>query len=264
MKRIDSNEIKPRLNALLKELKAVCDEHGLRYYLWGGTLLGAGLYKGFIPWDDDIDIGMPRADYNKLIELQRAGKLKNTMHCNELNKKYKYMFAKYCDDKTLVVERYSSAGKFGLYVDIFPIDGIGKTREEARKLQKKLKWWTYFYWGSIAPWRLRGWIFMPPLILACPILLVWKLYYKKIDKMCKRYSFDDVPFIGIPACGAVGERQILLKEYYKEIIQLPFEDGMYPAPVMYKEWLDHHYSPRWIIPQPEEERVVHNYKAYEL
>ena len=71
-KQLSLDEIKQVELQILIEFRQICDALGLRYYLSGGTLLGAIRHKGFIPWDDDIDLAMPRSDFNKLIEFSRS------------------------------------------------------------------------------------------------------------------------------------------------------------------------------------------------
>ena len=254
-------EIQPRLNELLKELKEVFEEHGLRYSLHGGTLLGAAVYKGFIPWDDDIDIGMPRPDYNKLIELAKEGKLKNTLHCLELNKKYKYLFAKYCDDKTYVVEKLSAAGNFGLWVDIFPLDGLGNTFEESEALLKRLKWTSNLYWATITPMHIRWLFLIPPLT---PLFFMWRFWFNRLNREALSRDYESHKYVG-RLSGSIKKKQIKDRaKYYENMIMMPFEDTEYAAPEKYHDWLVQEYTEKYLIPQPEHERKIHNYKAYEI
>jgi len=258
-RRIEKQEIQARMEKLLQELKEVFEEHNLRYYLWGGTLIGAALYKGFIPWDDDIDIGMPREDYNKLIELARQGKLKNTLWCNELNKNYKYLFAKYCEDGTLIEEKYTNAGQIGLFVDIFPVNGLGNTWEEARRTHKRIKPWHYLYWASITPMKIRWLLLIPPVT---PLFFAWKFLFKKMNKIYKEKDFDTNKYVGMMGV-KIRDREIYERIWFDDGGELPFNGVMYSAP-NHNERLDRNYGPRWRIPQPEEERVIHDFKAWEI
>ena len=121
----DIKTLQARLVPMLECIDKVCREHHLRYYLWAGTMLGAVRHKGFIPWDDDMDICMPRPDYDLLLA-----------HCHEWmpapfevvgphnRSDYPYPFAKVEDSSTTVLERPDFNFPEGIYVDIFPIDGI--------------------------------------------------------------------------------------------------------------------------------------------
>lgn len=112
---------------ILDEIVRICDKFNLKYYLAGGTLLGAVRHQGFIPWDDDIDISMPRSDYEKFIKIApKELSNKYFLDSYETNKKYWQPFAKVRKNNTImlekVVENYNT--HHGIWVDIFPIDNL--------------------------------------------------------------------------------------------------------------------------------------------
>ena len=123
-KAIELDQLKKIELGILQEVHNVCIEQGLRYSLAGGTLLGAVRHGGFIPWDDDIDIMMPRPDYNKLIEYCMNNETPFRLVSTETEKGYGYIFAKAVDQKTFIIEQNGNRGNadMGVYVDIFPID----------------------------------------------------------------------------------------------------------------------------------------------
>ena len=106
-----------------------CEEHQLTYYMIGGTMLGAVRHKGFIPWDDDIDVGMPREDYTSFIDLMEGKKDGNytaeTFRSRNLD--YCVPFAKVYDTSTTLVEDRNPPLKRGLFLDVFPLDGVKDT-----------------------------------------------------------------------------------------------------------------------------------------
>lgn len=123
-----SYDIRPlqlRILDILLAIQKVCEEHNLRYYIIAGTLLGAVRHKGFIPWDDDLDIAMPRRDYDLLMQ-----------HANEwipqpfeavafeTDKEYPLPFAKIQDSSTTLIERMHLRYLGGIYIDVFPLDGM--------------------------------------------------------------------------------------------------------------------------------------------
>ena len=133
----DVREIQLMQLDILKYIDHICKKNGLNYYLYMGTLLGAIRHKGFIPWDDDLDICMPRSDYKKLIKImKKRDNDRYSLKCIELSKKeYNYCYAKMIDNNTIAKE----IGKFqgddlGVWVDIFPLDGVGDDIEEAKKI----------------------------------------------------------------------------------------------------------------------------------
>ena len=124
---------------ILKRFVGIFDELNIDYFLCGGTMLGAIRHKGFIPWDDDIDIGMTRPNYNKFIEYAKSinDKLDNRYEikagelCNT-----NYPFGKIIDTKYETTKRHSQEDKY-LFIDVFPFDGLPESEEETKKIFKK-------------------------------------------------------------------------------------------------------------------------------
>ena len=109
----------------------ICDKNNLNYFLYAGTLLGAVKYKGFIPWDDDIDIVLLRDDYEKLLKLLEENENEDykVLHVGN-TKDYYYPYAKLVHKKTKVIENAKEIDELGAYVDIFPLDGIADGYEK--------------------------------------------------------------------------------------------------------------------------------------
>ena len=145
MKKLTPAECKLRILNLLVEFADYCDTNNLRYYLLGGTLLGAVRHKGFIPWDDDIDVCMPRPDYERFIELQSKNK-KIEFRCIE-NNTSDLPFMKIIDKKTFVRQLYTAESETSnLWVDIFPFDGWAFDEQQSKKDMKK---WNRWHWLSV-------------------------------------------------------------------------------------------------------------------
>ena len=141
MKRqLSADEIKQVELDILLAFKKACLENHLKFYLVGGTLLGAVRHKGFIPWDDDIDAGMPRPAYNKLIRLEREKKILPDhlkLICHE-NGTFQYPFIKIVDTRTTVDQKYLEGNVAEhLWIDVFPFDGMPEDDKELARLCKK-------------------------------------------------------------------------------------------------------------------------------
>ena len=141
-----SYDIRPLQLRILQNLEAihnVCAEHGLRYYLWAGTMLGAVRHKGFIPWDDDIDIAMPRRDYDLLMQNAREWlpEQYEVVSYETDPKNYPLPFAKLQDANTTLIERAHLSYLGGVYIDIFPLDGVSDCGLKRRWHFIKYQWY---------------------------------------------------------------------------------------------------------------------------
>jgi lipopolysaccharide cholinephosphotransferase len=126
--------------SIAKEIKRICDENNIEYFLDSGTLLGAVRHKGFIPWDDDMDIGMTRENYDKFIEVAKT-KLSGEYFLQtwETDKNYPMPFAKIRKNNTLFVEDNFENAKIhqGIYVDIFPYDYFPSSKRRQKRFWRK-------------------------------------------------------------------------------------------------------------------------------
>lgn len=124
MANYDIRSLQLRLLEILEAIHKMCVAHGLRYYLVDGSLIGAVRHKGFIPWDDDMDIAMPREDYEALIMHSKEWlPAPYEFVCFENDPKYPLHFGKVQDASTTLIERPHLYYLGGVYVDVFPIDG---------------------------------------------------------------------------------------------------------------------------------------------
>lgn len=126
---------------ILDEFVRICNKHNLEYYLIGGTMLGAIRHKGFIPWDDDIDVGMMRKDYDLFIKYAKKElKKQYYLDCFETNKDYYFPFAKIKKNNTIFNEQANAHLKNhkGIYIDIVPIDNAKKQDSLFQKTQAVL------------------------------------------------------------------------------------------------------------------------------
>lgn len=121
----DIKELHNHIIGILLKVDQVCREHNLRYYCWAGTMLGAVRHEGFIPWDDDMDICMPRPDYDMLM-LHAKEWLPEPLEALsiETDATYPGSFCKIIDASTTLIEREHSDYVGGIYLDVFPIDGM--------------------------------------------------------------------------------------------------------------------------------------------
>lgn len=129
-KEMSIDEVKKYIFNILIDFDEFCNNYNLDYSLAGGTLLGAARHKGFIPWDDDIDVYMPRKDYEFLLKkYNKWGKNKGYKIISAANDGFYMMIAKIIDTKTIAVEK-NRTEKIGVWIDILPVDYVGEISQE--------------------------------------------------------------------------------------------------------------------------------------
>jgi len=265
-KRLNIDEVKSIELEILRYVKDICNANKLRYYLCAGTLLGAVRHKGFIPWDDDIDIALPRNDYMKLIDI-----LKNDHRYGSLsiynNKDYYYPFAKIVDTSTILIEHtmeYPIEG-LGVYIDVFPIDGLPQNNIIIRYHMNKLKIFRKMLFLSLkrdCPKSSNAikyiikyvvWIFSK--------IIGWRKLIRYVERLGTKYDYNNGDKVGCIVSGYY-EKEIVNKEVFEDSVDLEFEGVMFPAPIGYEEYLTSLYGDYMKLP-PEEERVYrHSFDAF--
>jgi lipopolysaccharide cholinephosphotransferase len=194
-----SYDIRPLQLHILKILQAVdkvCQEHNLRYYLWAGTMLGAVRHKGFIPWDDDMDIAMPRKDYDTLMAHAHEWLPKPfEAVCAETDPNYPGPFGKIQDASTTLIEREHINYIGGLYIDVFPLDGVC-----ANKLLQRLNFARYEFWKRVIYYIHRdpfkhGKDLSAVVPLLCQKLFTNHYVQQKMRRIMMHYDYDKCDLI---------------------------------------------------------------------
>lgn len=253
------DKLKGMLLDMLKWFHSFCEENGLRYYALGGTMLGAARHKGFIPWDDDVDVGMPREDYNKLERLLE--KHQNERYVletpNTTAKDYFYPISKLYDTHTTLIENTKVKIKRGIYLDIFPLDGIGNSLEESRKNYKSIARTQNLLLLKVGGIRkgksfYKNWA----VIVFRVIPLNAKKYLKKLVEKCSRYSWNDCLWVG-NLVGAWRFNEIMPKTYIGQPKKYAFEDTEIYGVENADAYLTSLYGD-WRKLPPKEKRVSHH------
>ena len=262
----DIKELRSILLSLASEVKKICEENNLRYYLSGGTLLGAVRHKGFIPWDDDIDMHMPRPDYEKFIEIYYKAGGQNVLHAQELNPDYQYSFIKIAAKDTILYEKGAHCGvEMGVYIDIFPIDGLGDKIEDAHKIFRKIDLPIKLLM-SYRVNKIRKHVSFAKNCLVIGASIVASFFGpKKLSKIiaetAKTYDFDKSKLVG-SFIDEVGDNRIYEKELYEGQCELEFEGVMFSVPQGYKTILTKFYGDYMKLPPKEKQVFTHGYDAY--
>jgi len=252
---------------ILKDFIKVCKKNNLRYYLVSGSCLGAVRHKGFIPWDDDIDVGMPREDYNKLVTLQSDFQERYFIQTYKTDKKYLYNFAKIRDCETTYIENnfMTTQINHGVWLDVFPLDGFSYEYEDSEKFEKVVRrTWRRTILGY--PWNLRRKFskrtFFKDLGLNIVALLtfwtnVGQYRNKSVEKMLTKIPYDKAKTVG-NHYGIYYKKEAMPIEWFGEGAKATFEGVEVIIPKEYDKYLTKLYKD-YMTPPPPEKRIGHHF-----
>lgn len=256
---------------ILVEFSKFCDEHDLMYYLDAGTLIGAVRHKGFIPWDDDIDVNMPQKDYDQFVALTRQTQGYMTEHLQvEYPEDTIYPFLKVSDDRTVLVEfPDKNPMEVGVYIDVFPKYGI-----EDRKISTKilcvvchyldmLHWFNTY---SIYAWsgREHGFVkrFIACLgrkIIKCPSRPI-KLQNRIMHNYALHHPLETCKYVTTLTNGEY--HKLAPKECFEGYQWLAFEGLKFKGPKDYDTYLHCLYKGDYMQMPSVNQRVHHNIEVF--
>jgi len=267
MEELSLNEQKLISLNVLTEIDDICQKNNFTYSLSYGTLLGAVRHGGFIPWDDDIDIMMPRSDYLKFVEYCTVNETRFKLASVENDPSYGYIFAKACDDNSVVINDIMKWQKYGVQVDIFPIDNLGNDLKTAKRNFSKFR----FKRELLVAWNWKNFKFNKKQTLKRNVIKF--IFYilsrftsntvlvKSIKNYYESIKSENSEYVSI-ICGAYRDREIMHKSIYEKYIDITFEDRTFKAIEKYDEYLTTIYGDYMKLP-PEDKRVTHHcFKAY--
>lgn len=243
---------------LYLEFERVCKKHGLKYFLLFGSLIGAVRHKGFIPWDDDIDVGMLREDYDKLLSL--AGEFKEPyLLQTPITDEYSgFSVAKLRNSNTsAIIEKFKySKMNQGLFIDIFPIDNVEmETVNEDYDEIAKLAYENSTYMRLDNPYldandkkRVENYKGISNVEI-----------FNKIQDICTKYKNCESQYKGAIAFNVYGcKKQMYPKDAFDDIVFEKFENLEVPIPKKYDEILSITYGDYMQMPPINQRKSVHN------
>lgn len=257
---------------ILKMVVDYCDENNIRYFVAFGTALGAMRHGGFIPWDDDIDICMPREDYDRFLKIAYKPLLDNglVLQSFETDTKCPDAFAKVRKMGTRFVEYYNRFLdiELGVFIDIFPFDSITsdekKRRRQFNDTQKWLKLFAYRQTPELAiePIDTKGYVkrYIRKAVFYLLQLIPAKVIYDHLTRIIKRYNNEDIKQYGSMFYPRY-DKGYISKESVEHPELLSFEGIEVKAPGNVDKYLRELYGDYMKLP-PENERVGH--RPYEI
>lgn len=263
-KEISLEELKILQMDILSAIHKFCEENGIRYSMACGTLLGAARHKGYIPWDDDIDIYLPRDDYNRLIKSFPNGyEGKYKLECLERDSKWDRPYAKAVDSRTTFLESGTTIS-LGVNIDIFPIDDVPDSENEWISYNKKRKLLQDIFalrFVQLSSKRSFGknCVIVLNRVLTC--FLSKRNIAKIIDNYSKRHNGK-----GYSKCfeniQGIFQKNPFPKKLFESLVELPFEDRKYKGFSDFDSYLKAGFGD-WRKLPPEEKRITHHaFKAY--
>ena len=259
MKKIeDIQELRHIQMGILDDVHRFCETHGIRYFLSSGTLIGAVRHHGYIPWDDDIDIYMPRADYERFMTEYDGGTDYRVLNPRK-EKDYYYTFAKVVDLRTRMVESETKGFEIGVYMDIFPVDYVSDNLQERERVFK-LKHLLYkIRRCKIAhenPLHSR----LAYLCYRCLLVSVGML-----NRWIERLIILKQPTATVCNMTEAGPKMkgCFPAEDIASSVDIDFEGRRYKTMVGYQDYLTRTYGDYMQLP-PEDQRVTHKFEAYWL
>jgi lipopolysaccharide cholinephosphotransferase len=250
---------------ILKDIDTICEENDLKYYMVGGTLLGAVRHKGFIPWDDDVDIAMYRDDYNKIQKIiQDRFSEKYFVQNFDTDPNYTRYITKIKLNGTKLVHKGLAKvdSHHGIYVDIFPLDRVKKEDGLGLRLRGKLYRWLYAYkimrinvnndmklWKKIIKVAFRWITFLVPN----------RFVNKVFDYICTKDNDNNCSYTTSFGSGFGWKRQLYKNDVFGNSVRLMFEGYKLRAPDKYETVLKRLYGDYMQLPPIEKRTTDHNF-----
>ena len=248
---------------MLRKIDSICQENGIVYFLSGGTAIGAIREKGFIPWDDDLDIMLPRKDYERLISLLENDKEDKYKVYSLRDESWNRPYSCYVDERTFARHELVDYSHMGVTLDILPIDGLSSSKEKVTKYYKKLRIIYALYYSSLKINFGTDERFIPIKKVASVFARAIGAHRMcaKINSMASSVPYDSSNYVGCSVLIHFMEKEWFKKEWFDEQRFVEFEGERFPVMCGYDEYLTALYGDYMKRPE-REENPEHHTKYY--
>ena len=263
MRQLSGEEIKAEELKILIMFRDFCKQHQLRYSLAGGTLLGAVRHKGFIPWDDDIDVCMPRPDYEILVRSFSAGE--NVIIISDSMGTFGAPFAKIVNTNIIIDSKYSEDDmNKHLWIDIFPIDGLPESIEAAEKIYSKehfLRKILMLTGARLGEGKTLIRKYSKYLLKPLAKIFGRQNCVEKMRTIALQVPYETADYVGAITWGLHGISERMPKENFERVIEMEFEGEKFAVFSCWDIYLSGLYGDYMKLP-PVEKRETHDMQAY--
>lgn len=259
------DEIHAILADMLRLVDKICKAEGIQYFLSGGTLLGAIRHQGFIPWDDDIDLMMPRPEFERFLAVApHYMDNRYSLAFPRLTKDYAFPWIRIHDNHTAIVDSgMQKARTQTLFLDIFPIDGLPSNPRLSDGFFKWIRLHDILLKCArkkdLYPDERLKWLKRP--LMALTRIRPLENYAYGMNRAAARFSFEKSKYAGVCVVTHYGSRERMPAEVFRGSVDVPFEGERFPAPIGYDTYLRSLYGD-YMTPPPADKRAsLHNILA---
>lgn len=259
------NELQHKIVEIMTVFDAFCKEQRLTYYMLGGTMLGAYRHKGFIPWDDDMDIGLPRRDYERLLAMPKHRLPEGyALRSHRKEKGIPYTFAHFEDKGTTYIEQRRDKEHYagGVYLEIFPLDGCPDARWRQRLMDLRVRYYKRILYGLILDYGQKPRTFLRAAVIhGIRALFTMDRVTQKLDsylaasgKKGKRYLCNPLGHWGI--------RENIPRHVFGTPVPYLFEGRKFLGPEQPERYLECLYGKDFMVPPSKDEQEKGKHPAY--
>ena len=264
-------EVQTESLKVLKFIDEVCQKNGFHYFIAYGTLLGAIRHQDIIPWDDDVDIWMPREDYNKFTEycITNADKIRPLELLSPRNKDYPYMISRLSNSNYILEEDNVKPYGLGVFVDIYPLDGVGSNLSDSYALKRKVcKYVSLCFLSTRVNFSIERTKGFFKLLIKYPAYVLAKIlgkeyFFNKIQKIADAQDYASSKYVSCLVWDPLSAvKFVFSKDDFVNPVKVKLGDYMFNAPSNSHEILKLIYNDYMKLP-PKEDRIGYHFaRAY--
>ena len=268
--RMNNREIQLSCLEIMKRFSSLCESNGLRYFLCGGTLLGAVRHKGFIPWDDDVDVSMPRPDYERLLDLTVRDHplLEDRFLFQNEENGYPRPYLRVYDTWTTVhhqtILHDEELSGNCLWIDIFPLDGLPGEERRLKRLffvRDLINLGNTLSFAQPGKGKTKTKAFIKLLCVPLFRAIGSERFLSLMRRLCKRFPYETSEYVGALSYGLYGAKELMKKTEVEKTVLVEFEGDAYPTMSCWDSYLTNIYGDYMQVP-PTEKRKIHEIDAF--